>query len=278
MFGNRSPLRPDFERRALQRCFCHRQSRPAAQGCGIIPKKQGGLAICPLLSFPPSPLSYRPGVDVTESESAMELPIGNTTLGMIDLIALAVLILFLVRGLIKGFVSQLAGIVILVGGLGVARAAGPQIRSYVKSVLPDTAGADVDMYVAYFVAFIVFMIVVAIIAKLLKNVLSALRLQSYDRVLGGAVGLILGGAIVIVANVASVLFLPSIIDRDTMKSHMAKAHTPRLAAQAISEIDPLFPEEIRRKLDEFRDELESYLPEEKPEEEASAQERETDGG
>ncbi|MEW6741612.1 MAG: CvpA family protein [Planctomycetota bacterium] len=179
-----------------------------------------------------------------------------SAISYIDLAALAILLLMGIRGILKGFVSQAASLVTLVGGLIVARHLAPHVRWIAAQLVPGKAeGSNVDLYVAYFVIFVLVMIAVAIVAKLLKNAIGALKLQSYDRLLGGLFGLLLGGVIVLVV----VLGL-SYIDSEGLQKQMSTAYAPRYAETVVAELDPLFPEEVQQKLRHYIEEAKKRLP------------------
>ncbi|MFO0983894.1 MAG: CvpA family protein [Planctomycetota bacterium] len=173
------------------------------------------------------------------------MQIGNITFQTVDLVAIAILIFFLVRGMLKGFVTQLAGVVTFAGGLLIAKQVAPKIQPTVASWLGDkvTPTNHLDLYVSYFVIFIAFMVIVAIIARLLRSAISSLKLGSYDRLLGAVLGLALGAFFIIVAVLGSSHFLPDQADR-TLSGTYTAVYTQR----AVDVLTPLFPEKIQEKV------------------------------
>src|SRR5262245_50092536 len=77
--------------------------------------------------------------------------LGSLHLAIVDLMAIAVLIVFLVRGMMKGFVSQLALLLTLVGGLFVAKWLTPHVQPSLKRWLGDRATPTnhLDFYLSY---------------------------------------------------------------------------------------------------------------------------------
>ncbi len=108
-----------------------------------------------------------------------------------DMIILAILAFFVVRGVLRGFLRETVGLVGLVLGLilairylDVATALLGQIIAWPVSVLSVVA-----FVIVFGTVVVLFQIVIAVLVKFLR----AVRLRWVDRLAGGVVGLIKGG-------------------------------------------------------------------------------------
>lgn len=103
-------------------------------------------------------------------------------LGAVDTIALALLLLFLIRGAVKGLVWQVAGLAGVVGGLVVARTFALDVAPKITKVIPRLSEEQgLDIYTAYFLLFVGTLVVAAVLGRLLKNLIDRLRLQKIGR-------------------------------------------------------------------------------------------------
>lgn len=105
-----------------------------------------------------------------------------------DLIIILVLVYFLGRGFVHGFVGEVAGIVSLVGGFWVARAYHPELSRHLTAIA-DPAWRTIAAYVLIFLAVI---LTVAVLARLLQKILSFSFVSWADRLAGGLLGLAKG--------------------------------------------------------------------------------------
>jgi membrane protein required for colicin V production len=175
-------------------------------------------------------------------------------IGVVDTISLAVLTLFLIRGIWKGFVWQIAGLATVIGGLYAAQAFAPHIAPTLRGWFPVLERqANADLITSYFAIFVGVMIVVLILAKLFKGLLDRLQLSGYDRLFGGMFGVLKAAVLIVVC--VSVL---SMFDWPAVNERIAQAETGRIARQAIEKAGPLFPEEVQERVRETMDSLERF--------------------
>lgn len=107
-----------------------------------------------------------------------------------------VLLLFTIRGLLRGVMKEVAGILSIVLGIIIAgrfyRDLTPKIQEYITS--PDTA--EIAAYAAIFFAVVV---IVAIVTLILRKIVTMAFSQLPDILLGGVIGLCKGIVICAIA-------------------------------------------------------------------------------
>ena len=163
-----------------------------------------------------------------------------TELGAVDTIALALLLFFLVRGAMKGFVWQVAGLVAVAGGLILARSFAPELAPKLASTFPGLSDEQgLDIVTAYFLIFVAVLGVVALMARLLKNLIDKLRLQSFDRVLGAVFGVVKAAALIVMT-----VSLLSVLPSELIREQLTKAKTGEYSKQVIERGEALFPDEV----------------------------------
>lgn len=179
----------------------------------------------------------------------MSLP--QTLPSWIDLVAGLLLAFAFLRGCMKGLVSQLAGVVSVVGGLLVARAFAKPAGEVLAAAFPGLAGhAGADVIVAFVVLFFAVSLVVALVARLLRRVVEGMHLAALDRLLGG-----LFGAIKTTAFVAFLVASISLLDLPPLREPIGRSFTGRVAELVVECGGPLFPEEFRTRVKAVGDEL-----------------------
>lgn len=104
--------------------------------------------------------------------------LNRTVMNIFDIITIVVLVVALVAGWRKGFVSQLLSLVGIVGGIALAIAFGEQVGELLKI---DEAYSKI---VGFIVTFVLTAIAATIVARLLSSLFSALGLGSINTLLG----------------------------------------------------------------------------------------------
>ena len=174
-------------------------------------------------------------------------------LGVIDVASVALLAVFLVRGLMQGFVWQAITLVGVIAGLLVSRSLAPVVAPAVRKVVPSLdEQSGLDMMAAYFVVFLGVLVAAALLAKLARKLTSSLSLGSHDRLLGGLFGVVKAGAIIVIAVTFLSMFDPA-------KQAIASSRTGPLANEAVKRAGPLFPEEVKEHVRETVERLEEHL-------------------
>ncbi len=164
--------------------------------------------------------------------------------GIFDLISLGFLIFFFILGIFKGFVWQVVRILTIIVGLALAKSLSPSFSNFLKDTISGLKDYDYTIYIAYFVIFVGVFVLGTLLAFMLKKVLKALRIQAYDKILGGFMGLLTGAAIIIVI-VMALCFLP---DNDLRRS-IENSYTAQYSAWAITKADFLVIEELQKKME-----------------------------
>ena len=111
--------------------------------------------------------------------------------GVLDLIILGLLLLLTVRGLVRGFVPELGGVlslllaIVAAGSLRLHEA----VAGWFASLLPDPGWADLASYAA---VFLVVFIILRMVFQILERLVSDKAPGWLDRGLGGLAGAIKG--------------------------------------------------------------------------------------
>ncbi len=105
-----------------------------------------------------------------------------------DVIIILTLVAFSIRGFLKGFVAEVAGIVSLLGGFWVAHHFHPLLSPRL-TFISEPAWRTIAAYVLLFIAV---MIVVGIVARILQKILTFSFVGWADKLIGGALGLTKG--------------------------------------------------------------------------------------
>lgn len=176
-------------------------------------------------------------------------------LGAVDTIALALLLLFLIRGAVKGLVWQVAGLAGVVGGLVVARTFALDVAPKITKVIPRLSEEQgLDIYTAYFLLFVGTLVVAAVLGRLLKNLIDRLRLQSFDRVLGGVFGMVKAAALIVMA-----VYILAVVPSPMVRTRIAEARTGKFALEAMDKGQALFPESVRQYLSDTMEKVRGHL-------------------
>ena len=131
------------------------------------------------------------------------------TLGWVDLTALAVLLVFLVLGLFRGFVWQASRIATLVIAYVVAGLYGQKVADRIGTWFGEEAPANLPLYISYFFVFLVVLIIVSIIAYFLEKLVTKTGLTFYNRVGGGLLGIGTGACVVLAMLAVIMMFFTS---------------------------------------------------------------------
>lgn len=132
------------------------------------------------------------------------------SLGWVDITALAILAVFLVLGLFRGFLWQLSRIVTIVLGIHVAGRYSDDLEPRIESWFGKEAIASgMPHYVAYFLIFLGVLIALSLVAWLLEKVIKRTGMSFYDRVGGGLLGVGTGAAAVLALLIAVFCLFPT---------------------------------------------------------------------
>jgi membrane protein required for colicin V production len=119
------------------------------------------------------------------SDNSQHLSGGSVSISVLDIGIGVLVLLFLVRGLLRGLIQEVAGLVGLFLGLVIAGRYYPELQPQFALVVEDPRWA---MGLSYAVLFMAVAIVVALVARLLRKFLAFTLLAWLDNILGGLVG------------------------------------------------------------------------------------------
>jgi membrane protein required for colicin V production len=135
------------------------------------------------------------------------LQIGDTA-NWIDVIVLIVLALFLIYGIVRGFMLQLLGVGVLVGAIILACLLSAPVGSWLAGKW-EFPKPEMPRYVAFATVFLLTLMLGMFMARRLKGVMEKAKVLAYDRLLGAVVGLVKGVLlVVIIINLAGYFWLP----------------------------------------------------------------------
>lgn len=118
-------------------------------------------------------------------------------INLLDVAVILILLAFLARGLLRGLISEVSGLIGVVAGLALARHFQPRLQPTLETVFPQGDAAGI---VAYILVFLLAMFGVALCAAALRKFMSITLTSWIDHILGAVAGLAKG------LLVASVLF------------------------------------------------------------------------
>ena len=142
-------------------------------------------------------------------ESSTPEPGLLATLGWVDLTALAILLVFFVLGLFRGFVWQAGRIATLLVAYVTAGLYGQAVADRISTWFGEQAPANLPLYISYFFVFLVVLIIVSIIAFFLEKLVTKTGLTFYNRVGGGVLGIGTGACVVLAMLAVIMMFFTS---------------------------------------------------------------------
>jgi len=104
----------------------------------------------------------------------------------LDLVIVVFCALLVAKGIWKGFVKEIAGIVAVIGGVAVSFLFHTQVQPYISAFV----GEKYIQLVSYVIIFLGFYLIVMMLGKLLDKILRSIMLGGINRVLGALFGLI----------------------------------------------------------------------------------------
>lgn len=159
-------------------------------------------------------------------------------LGWVDLSALTILALFFLLGLIRGLVWQVGRACAVLGGYGLAVTYGAGLGRELFAV-PEPRGPQ--LYVAYVLVFLLAFFALSLVAKLVQVLVRRAGMGGYDRLGGGALGIVTGSSVVL-GLLALVLMFG---ERFPVHSAVRESHALRLSQQAVAALGDLVPRPLQ---------------------------------
>lgn len=164
------------------------------------------------------------------------------SLGWIDLTAIAVLLVFFVLGLFRGFVWQISRIVTLVVAYFVAGRYGEEVAARIRDAFPEGIDPQLPLYIAYFCVFLAVLVVVSMVAYFIERLVQRTGLSFYNRVGGGVLG-IGTGACVVVALLAGILMFLATDSQIVQAAQSSRAM--QASRRTISVLGAVVPDPVR---------------------------------
>jgi uncharacterized membrane protein required for colicin V production len=153
-----------------------------------------------------------------------------------DIFVVAILIVAMVRGAVRGVVWQLAGIAGIVLCLVFA-----ETISHIGSPLVNLE-PPLNQWVVMFVAYLFFSFLSFGFARLINSALEKAELKEYDKHLGAIFGLVKGAALCLVIT----FFLVTL--SDTTRDMLRSSKSARYAAIVMDRLHPVMPAKLRAAL------------------------------
>jgi len=122
-----------------------------------------------------------------------------------DIVLLLLLLLFLLRGVMNGFLAEFFSLLGLFGGLWYARYAYTDLVPYLSNVIKDSFWRDLA---AYGLVFVSVLVAVALLARMVSKAFSLMVLPLLDKGLGALLGLARGMVVCSASLVLLRYFLP----------------------------------------------------------------------
>ena len=104
----------------------------------------------------------------------------------LDLVIVVFCAFLVAKGIWKGFVKEIAGIVAVIGGVAVSFLFHAQVQPYISAFVAE----KYIQLVSYVIIFLGFYLIVMMLGKLLDKMLRSIMLGGINRVLGALFGLI----------------------------------------------------------------------------------------
>lgn len=177
------------------------------------------------------------------------------SLGSVDVAALLLVAFQAIMGLVRGCAWQLVRLLTLVGGLLVARAFAGRVAASLERTFDLEPPAPT--LIAYFAILFAVVIAGTVAAHVLRSAVAALRLQSYDRLLGLLLGAAKGLAFVVIA----VLLLSQLEGIAPLQEALARSAAARVTEAVVERVGPLFPESLEDDFREWRQRIEREIAE-----------------
>lgn len=157
------------------------------------------------------------------------------TANYLDIAFLAVLGLFTLRGLFRGLVEEIAGLVGVIGGFWLANKHHGAAAEYVRKVVVDPAWVSILSYVLVFLGVL---LVVSLVARVLRRLLELSFAGWLDHLAGGVAGIAKG---VLICSILLALLLQFLPEATFVRESRVIPHL----SQVTSIIKEYLPQQIR---------------------------------
>jgi len=181
----------------------------------------------------------------------------SAQLDVTDTLILLWLLGWLVLGLVKGFVWQIARLVTVVGGCVLAVQYAPGLARLSHRIFPSIQ-EPADRYLSYFAIFLAVAVVVTFVAYLLRHVIERLKISSYDRLLGAVLGVVTGAVLMMVILVALSIAADNEIGltQAQLKTAVQQSKLLPPTYEGVRSLTLLFPQDVKKVVDPLLENLE----------------------
>jgi membrane protein required for colicin V production len=163
----------------------------------------------------------------------------------IDIVLSLLILASVVAGFVKGFAWQVVRILFLFFGILLAKAYAEPLGVQLRPLLGSHGQPPGDRYVAYAVLFTVIYVSSLGIAFGIRTAIEKMKLSSFDRLLGGVLGLLKG---ILVAYAAFLFFAVVKADDSTIGRALRESESARVVAGIDAIVHPLFPPEFHDRI------------------------------
>ena len=137
------------------------------------------------------------------------IEIGSAT-NWVDMVGLALVLCLFIYGVVRGFMLQLAGLLVLVGSLVLATFLSPPAGDFVTTKVWKELPEATAKYACFVVILLIGLGIGRAISHFIRAALEKAKLLAYDRLLGGVVGIAKGVLVVmiVVLGIVNLLYSP----------------------------------------------------------------------
>ncbi|MHC4471056.1 MAG: CvpA family protein [Planctomycetota bacterium] len=179
-----------------------------------------------------------------------QLTIGEAT-NWVDVIALLFLVLAIVYGVVRGFMLQLFGIVVLAGAVILACVLSGPGGAWLAGVW-DLPRPQMSLYIVFIFVFLLSLLIGMFIARRVQGILAKAKVLAYDRALGGALGCIKGLLLIVVLiNLLGYFVLPPEQGvAEGASADVLESQTMGVSKWTTDKVLVFFPDDMRSWLEE----------------------------
>lgn len=173
------------------------------------------------------------------------------SLNWVDLVSIVTLAAFFLYGVVRGFMLQLASIVVLVIAILAASFASGPLGRWLTGQFPALTATSAK-YICFAIVLIVTLAVGIALAHLLRGVLEKAKMLAYDRLLGGVLGVLKGALLLIVLMQLYLnLVVPEGEAPEGMAADIVASKAGRVAKWSSEKLLVFLPKDITDRLRDY---------------------------
>ncbi|MBI1849607.1 MAG: CvpA family protein [Planctomycetes bacterium] len=167
----------------------------------------------------------------------------------IDIVLILLILASVIAGFVKGFAWQVIRLLFLFFGILLAKAYAEPLGVQLRPLLGSNGRPPADRYVAYAILLTVIYVSSLGLAFGIRTAVEKMKLSSFDRLLGGVLGLLKG---ILVAYAAFVFVAVVKADDTTIGRALRDSQSARVVAGIDTIVHPLFPPEFHDQIESWR--------------------------